>query len=207
MLPFHYREDGTPVFTQDQLHDYGLPSDYGFKYYDVIESPQFVSEFNPHARCWGRPIHRYNRRSRFYNTLLQLLGDRGTVPEHVLTLVKAYLKPDEDPWNGTRRILKHFKFRIYYNRIPYIVKQLKNQNSTQKIKSDQYYNIMEEFGTFCFWFETHKRELNRKYFPNMRFLALKLALKHGIQFNYTIPLTRTSRKEKELEHIWDLFDQ
>lgn len=206
MLPVDYRSDGTPVFTKDQVDDYGLPEEWGFLFYEVIESKQFAAEYNHNTRCWGRPIHRYNRRQRFYNTLLQLLGDRGSVPLHVLTLVKTYVKPSQDMWNAIRRVLKHFGFRIYYNRIPYIIKQLTQTNSTQKIVSDQYYNIMNEFGTFCFWYELNKHGFNRKYFPNMRFLALKFAKKHGVNFNYDIPLTRTSRKQKELEDIWNSFD-
>jgi hypothetical protein len=36
-------------------------------------------------------------------------------------------------------------------------------------------------------------------------MALKLIEKHGIELNYPIPFTRTNRKRKDLEFIWQWF--
>jgi hypothetical protein len=41
----------------------------------------------------------------------------------------------------------------------------------------------------------------RKYFPNLRFVALKLIEKYGGKFNLKIPFIRTRRKFKILEKI------
>lgn len=210
MIPIRYDEDGVPVFTNDQIDDYGLPEHWGFELlYRVVENRdtmKMVTDYKMESEYYRRPIHRYCRRHRFTSVLLQLLGDKGKVPDWVVDIVKTYLKPG-DIWNHTRNILKHYKLRLYYNRIPYIVQQITKTNSAKPIHSDQYQAVMIDFDKFCYFFDNHKHALKRTYFPNMRFIALKLIEKNGIQLNYDIPLTRTMRKRKDLEFIWNWFLQ
>lgn len=209
MHPTRIDEDGVPVFTSSQVDDYGFPEHWGYDVYRIVENRdtmEFKTDFKMETSYYKRPIHRYDRRLRFYNTLLQLMGDRGKVPQHILQLIGAYLKPG-DEWNQVRRMLKHYRLRIYYNRIPFIVQQLTKQNSVNKVHVDQYNAIMKEFDRFCFWYDKHKDQFRRTYFPNMRFLALKLMHTFGVTTNYEIPLTRTQRKRKDLEFIWNEFIQ
>ncbi|MEG3883803.1 hypothetical protein QT971_06285 [Microcoleus sp. herbarium19] len=206
MQPLRY-ENGIPIFSSTQIDDYGFPENWGFIYYEIIENRDtttFATDYKLEQSYYKRPIHRYNRKQRFKNVIGQLMGDRGKVPDNIVSIVGFYLQPG-DRWNEVRRVLKSFQWRIYYNRIPYIIQQLTKMNSTNKIHIDQYTNVMEDFDHFCFLFEKHKSELGRKYFPNMRFIALKLIEKNGIQLNYPIPVTRTVRKQKELDSLWDWF--
>ena len=42
-----------------------------------------------------------------------------------------------------------------------------------------------------------------KYFPNMRFIALKFLELYGADIQFHIPFIRTKRKLKPLEKIWN----
>lgn len=206
MIPFRY-EEGIPIFTNNQIDDYGFPEHWGFEIYQVIDNRDTIAlktDYKMEQSYYKRPIHRYDRKARFQTILGQLLGDKGKVPAHVLTIVGAYLKPG-DEWNQVRRILKHYRLRIYYNRIPYIIQQLTKINSSPKIHADQYRSILQDFDRFCFLYENEKTQFKRTYFPNMRFMALKLIEKNGIVLNYPIPSARTNRKQKELNEIWNWF--
>lgn len=209
MIPIRFDEDGVAVFTNHQVDDYGFPEHWGFETYRIVENRDTVNmatDYKMEMGYYRRPIHRYCRKQRFTSTLHQLLGDKGKVPDWVVAIVKTYLKPG-DMWNHTRNILKHYKLRLYYNRIPYIVQQITKTNSAKPVHSDQYRAVMADFDRFCYLFDNHKHSFKRKYFPNMRFMALKLIERHGIELNYSIPLTRTMRKRKDLEFIWNWFLQ
>lgn len=208
MKPIRYEND-LPVFTTFQLEEYGLPEHWGYEHYEVIENRDTVTmttDYKLEQQYFKRPIHRYCRKQRFKTTLGQLCGDTGKVPLMWVAIVGTYLKTDQpDLWNQARKILKHYKQRLYYNRIPFILQQITKTNSSKKIHADQYRAIMADFERFCFLYEQHKHFMNRKYFPNMRFIALKLLAHHGVTFNYEIPVARNKQKRKELEEIWDWF--
>jgi len=209
MQPFRIDEDGFPCFTQNQIDDYGFPEHWGFDCYRIIENREtqsFVTDFKLEQSYYKRPIHRYNRRQRFETTLQQLLGEKGKVPDHIIAIIKHYIVKEKDIWDQVRAILKHYRLRIYYNRIPFIIEKCLATPSVQWSKSsEQYRAMMQDFDKICFLFDQHKHLLQRKYFPNMRFIALKLMALHGITLQYNIPLTRTVRKRKDLEQIWNIF--
>jgi hypothetical protein len=201
-------EDGVAIFTSNQLEEYGFPEWYGFEIYRIIETREcieMVTDFHMEEEYCKRPIHRYCRRKRFQNTLANLLNDKGKVPRHIVEMVREEMFPNREIWDEVRTVLKQHKLRIYYNRIPFIIQQLDKVSSTQPVKSHQYQAIMKEFDQFCFWFDQNKHQMKRTYFPNMRFIALKLMERYGVQLNYEIPFTRTLRKRKDLEQIWVRF--
>lgn len=206
MLPIGYdANDSTlPLFTTSQIDDYGLPLFWGYDRYLVVETrddTKYVTDFKMEQEMYRRPIHRYNRRERFYHTLTYLLGDRGKVPPTVLLICNIYAEPT---WEGVRKVLKEYKWRVYYNRIPFILQHMVGKQMAQ-VKAEQYRAIMADFDWFHAWFEQNKFLMDRKYFPNMKFIALKLMDRHGIVTTHPIPGARTKRKTKELEEIWDLF--
>ena len=43
---------------------------------------------------------------------------------------------------------------------------------------------------------------DRKYFPNLRFICLKMLERHDAEFGFRIPLIRTPRKLKPLQDLW-----
>jgi len=203
MKPFRVDDDGIPLFTNLQIDDYGLPEHWGYEIYRVVESRQgnFVSDYKLEQERYFRKIHRYCRLSRFKTCLLNLLGERGKIPAHVMMMVKTYLKPNSaDKWNDCRRILKQFKQRKYYDNIPMILKQLNYGRLFKAITSEQLENIVNDFKCLSSRFEETKT--NRRYFPNIRYIVLKLLGQHGIEQNYPIPLARTTRKLKSLNQLW-----
>lgn len=42
----------------------------------------------------------------------------------------------------------------------------------------------------------------RKYFPNLRYVALRLLVDHGAVFEYDIPLLKTKRKLKGMDELY-----
>jgi len=80
---------------------------------------------------------------------------------------------------------------------------LKNLNYGRLFKAvtpEQYNNIMIDFMFLSTKFEETKT--TRRYFPNIRFIVLKLLEEHGVEQNYPIPLARTTRKLKSLNELW-----
>lgn len=206
MIPVKY-DRSVPVFTSNQIDIYGDPSIWGYFDFQVIDNTvQYVMDFDLEQQYRGnaRPIHRYNRRHRFYNTLLQLVGERGKIPQHIIALVQHYWSRDNDPWNSVRKILKYFGLRMYYNRIPAILRAMQETPSPNPT-NEVFRAMMKDYDAFYEWFEQNKAAYGRTYFPSMRFLALKLFDKYDIVLPYTIPYARTSRKHKELEELWDVF--
>jgi len=206
MKPTKIDPDGVPVFTNLQIDDYGLPEHWGYEVYRVVESRQadFVIDFKMEQDLFLKKIHRYSRIARFKVCLFNLLGDRGIIPAHVLMMIKTYLKPDSmDKWNDTRRLLKHFKQQKHYDQIPSILKSLNYGRCFPSLTSEQFQGLIRDFQFLSEKFDRTKTKYQRRYFPNIRFIVLKLLDLHGIKPNYPIPLVRTSRKMKSLHELWD----
>lgn len=204
-------EDNMPVYTLDQVHLYGEPYLWGVEAYLVISTfenekpPTQDWKFEQERRGSTRPIHRYVRQKRFEYTLYQLLGYRGDVPT---MLVDLLVESDIDRrprfiWESIRAFIKTNNFgNIYYNRIPTII-QMMGLNLKINIQDNSRFitDIIDEFKVANHKFE--KLAIKPKYFPNMRYIALKFLEKNGADFQFYIPLIRTKRKLKPLEDIWN----
>lgn len=204
MDPKRYEPDGTPVFSSEQLDLYGFPEFYGYENYlieETRESTQHVMDYKL-EQYYFKKIHRYIQKERFQWVVLQLLGDRGAVPERVIDLV--FREAQRMDWEHIRKVLKKHKLRIYYNRIPYIIRKLSGVRFP-KVSVQQYKVIFDTYEAFCRFYTQQKQAYRRTYFPNMRFMALKMIEYAGVTLPYHIPLARTPRKVQELEGIWNLF--
>jgi hypothetical protein len=205
MKPHKIDPDGVPVFTNLQIDDYGMPEHWGFDIYRVVESREanLVTDYKMEQEMYFRKIHRYSRIARFKVCLFNILGDRGIIPPHILVMVKTYLKPDsKDKWNDTRKLLKHYQQRKYYDQIPSILKCLKYGRCFPTLNSLQFESIINDFMFLSDKFDRTKQDYDRRYFPNIRFIVLKLLESHEIKPIYPIPLVRTSRKMKSLQELW-----
>lgn len=205
MQPLKIDPDGVPVFSNLQIDDYGLPEHWGFEVYRVSESLEanMVTDYKMEHEMFFRKIHRYSRVARFKVCLFNILGERGIIPPHVVSMIRTYLKPNSvDKWNDTRKLLKHFKQRKYYDQIPAILKILSYGRCFPSLTSMQFEAIIRDFMFLSEKFDRVKKEYSRIYFPNIRFIVLKLLELHGIQPIYPIPLVRTSRKMKSLQELW-----
>lgn len=205
-------EADLPIYTTDQIDLYGYPEDWGVENYLVIEeretSHPMVTDYEIECERRGalRPIHHYNRVERFQSILLQLLASRGVVPRLVLKTIleEGYDHHPDRVWNSIRSILKKHNWSLYYNRIPTILEQLGYKRKITFDHMDFFVDhIMNEFRKISANFEQLKPTLERKYFPNLRYVVFKLLQENGAEFEYSIPFLRTPRKEKMMEDLWE----
>lgn len=209
-------ENEIPVFHSDQIEMFGPPDLYGYDTYQVVELEETVSPFvtdwkMEQSREKLRPIHRYNRIERFEFVFAQLLGLRGDVPLDIIELIRkeANLEPSF-AWNSIRQVLKKNKHKRYYQRIPQIMFRLglgsvfKMKNSTM---GATYQTVIAEFRKLQNVFEEYKFQTKKRvYFPNLRFIAVKLLERRGCKCNFEIDFIRTKRKIKSLGEIWNIFE-
>lgn len=157
-----------------------------------------------------KKLHRYSRKDRFKFILYQLLGMSGETPSSVVRIIKQQLPrkiSKHKIWNEIRGILKKNNLRKYYNRIPGLINQISNSSRPIGINSEKIQAIILKFSDFDYQFNNHLRiHWDRHYFPNLRFIALKLIEQFGITFPYKAPLVRTSRKKKYLEKLFAEFE-
>jgi hypothetical protein len=198
--------------------------------YEVISDPltdqppslNWSDELNIVKR---RPIHRYSREERFKFTLAQLMGCSGDIPNkpegrHKYDLlfrkrVPVFWSQVEKAmpsdlkflgkralWESIRNVLKQNGWRLYYNRIPSIMARLgliKHKSSHTRT----FQKIMQDFQRMDRVFGELRGVLGRTYFPNLRYVAVRLMERHRIQLAFTIPRTRTLKKQESLDKMYD----
>jgi hypothetical protein len=199
--------NGVPVFSSDCIEIYGEPNLYGYEDYYVVESTltakPFFYDFNTSAIGNSRPIHRYKRLERFTFTLGYLVGLKGSIPDKVLDACLNVSKNPKTIWNDIKQILKHHKWNIYYNRIALIIDHL-GLKITNNMTNAIFYKVINEFKQMESLFDQGKKqEWNRRYFLNLKFVALKLLEKHKVTFNINIPMIKTKRKLVVLNALWE----
>lgn len=194
MIP-HSEENGTLVFLKSSCDLYGMPDLYGYTNYIVIDNVQeYVTDYKMGEDRKLRPIHRYNRKDRFVFILCQLLGLRGFVPDEIVEECRGCRS-----WEEIRKVLKSLKKSKYYNRIPFIMKRLGlPQPVSLDITNDMFRMIVDDFLTIQFKIDT--MNTGRKYFPSLRYIAIKLIESYGGECN--VEFIRTKRKFVSLNTLW-----
>jgi hypothetical protein len=198
------------------IEEWGYPMEYRDRLdLDVEEAlmweePEFHLDYDQeiHHSMNYKKKHRYSRKDRFRHTLYQLLGMSGETPKWLTKLVKSELGKrvkKQKIWNEIRIILKRHKLRRYYNRIPSLIKNVSGLKP-MGTNSEKVSLILKTFFLFDYNFDNQLRsKWSRQYFPNLRFIALKLVAESGIKYPYHVPLIRTSRKKKYLEILYNDF--
>lgn len=220
----HYDARNQKYYTTQQIDTYGEQEG---EYY-VVQSRELMigtehkNEIVPGQQA--RKVHRYNRTTRFRYCVTQLLTQSGEVPVDVLVQVcnefgvdyeltqwvskyhlclKSKIKITSrlvyDPttiWGLMRKFLKGLKLGLYYNRIPIILCTLGVPGTT--CSTEQYDGIMADFKCLNEGFDKAKDHLQIKYFPDLRYVALRLMDKHGVIPKYDIPWLNTKRKIKSV---------
>lgn len=203
--PFRIDPGGVHVYTSTQIDLYGLPYLWGINDYYVITTKESLSplatDWKFEQSRWGslRPIHRYNRVKRFEYILFQLIGERGAVDQKIILDIQ-YAGYNKDPryvWESIRMLLKAKGLRQYYNRIPTIIQRL---GLPYRINVQDPRAIVEDFKALHYAFD--HTSLERKYFPNLRFICFKMLERHGAEFGFHVPLIRTPRKLQPLQDLW-----
>lgn len=211
MQPISFFEN-VPQFSKYQVDLLGCPSVYGYEFFEVIETDDsityatdFTLEHSYHLV--KRVVHVYCRMERFSIILAQLMCMSINVSNKVLMsnawldMIDEVAEIEENHWMTTRKILKKYNFNTYYNRIPGILALAKN-SSNNNYTSKAYSNIIKDFKKMHVNFEEFKG-IKYSYFPNLRFVALKLMQYHQVYPDYDIPLAITKSKIVSLEKTFD----
>jgi hypothetical protein len=206
-------EGETAIFTNEQVDVLGLPEEYGYTRYLVTDSvPIYQTSVNHWAQSYMVPKHRYSRIARFKRTVRNLFGESlPKLGDNVEAVISAYVKVDsKTPYNDCRSVLKHFGFPKYYKHIPLLLKTLKGisvfnipleiqQNfSNVLIEINERFKVLEKL--------IYQSSTERKYFPNMKYVALRIIQSLGIE-NVCIPLLRTKRKLKALDKFFNELEE
>lgn len=203
MDPIRY--DGEfAVFSTRQVDMYGPPDNYD-KFYVVVEPDDRV-EFGldwkfEQGRSW-RQVHRYSRIERFKTVLLDLVGGRKCVPPHVIETVKFWGidAREKKMWNSARMILRAYGWKKYYNKIPSILACF--GGTQDQITSLEIDRVMCKFRAISARFDEIKGTLGRTYFPDLRYIALKLLEEVGVEMSYAAVKLKTRRKLVEYESVY-----
>ena len=202
--PHHY-DGNVPVFTLDQITN-SEPEQFGFENYLVVDcQPDYALNWEDEQNLQKkRPVHRYCRKERFRFTLCQLLGSSGRISPQICEHFKNMDLQDiprNQLWNFLRSELKKKGWKIY-NRIPGLVGEI-GRSKARMTNMKAYQQILDDFEKMHIAWPDIKSEFDRKYFPNLRYVALKLMAKAGIEPVIEIPLTRTPRKQILLDEIYE----
>lgn len=202
-------DEDIAIFTTDQISDYGFPDEDLYPKYYVIESPPEMVMGYVHAQhSQFRKIHRYDRDARFRTQVRNLLGDsKSNIDPDFLGIIKSYMTMQQgvNPYEGCRNIIRHFKKPSYYALIPTILIKL-GYSPMLTLPGDLDLVIRKVFVHYkAFETEFFRDPGERKYFPNMKYLALKLLEKYGV-VNTMIPKLRTTRKLKSMDKIFKKVD-
>jgi hypothetical protein len=174
-------EYNIPVFSSEDISKYGEPDHYGIWQYIVIETDPRPLVYYTCTDKKILPFHQYNRNERFKSILNFLLGN-GKVPFEVYEKVmdEITFANDKEMWRDIAAILSKTGNWRYVNRIPTIASMLGYEQFFVTRRKEF---ILEKFAKASARFDYLKdrNELGeRKYFPNMRYVALRLLSEHDV---------------------------
>ena len=207
-------EGQVAVFSSTQIDYVGWEYFDQFDQYMVIEGPQeLMSSYEYYKHSEIKKIHRYDRLARFKKTLHNLLGwtSLGQTVNlasltHILAPLKTWIKDDSvTSYTDAKNILIHYGEKKLIEFIPAILKLLNKPPALTldtKHASQIVQDILDDFKLIERKYFIEGLRESRKYFPNMKYLALKLLVDHGA-INVCIPLLKTRRKLVEIEQVYE----
>jgi len=191
-----------------QQHQYPEYEDY-YIYDDLI--PEYKVETNYWERSQAkRKPHLYCRKIRFRSYLFHILGVLGTSPDIPIEKLSSskklrnrILKNPENSYEIIYRYLRKRKARRTYISIPWIISCIGGPKWNE-IPYDICRTILEKFNTLHNNFNVYKKvNFNRLRFPKLHYIVLKMLIDEGVKVPYTIPLTRTKKRQVVLDSMYN----
>jgi hypothetical protein len=147
-------------------------------------------------------------------------GDVNWHKDHVWNSIRNILKKHKKITCYKGDESKIVSTKKYYNRIPEILihHYYKHRIKLPKIDYEEMYRYFKcmhhKFNEITYERNKHRLTHNqaqkdcpicdkRAYFPNLRFIILKLLQQAGTEFEYHIPILRTKRKIPVLDRVWN----
>lgn len=113
--------------------------------------------------------------------------------------------PRDEIWEHVRGILKRNGMAKYYNRIPTILSLAKYDRGHCNTPTNSYQLILEDFEKLDYIFPRIKDDINRRYFPSLRYIAHRLMQKHSVLPDWQFTVIRTNHKRAELDTIYNVM--
>lgn len=210
MKPYK-EEDGVFFFNKHDVDIYGCPTLHGYhRFYVIDNEPTYVYTTYEENRGYDLPTlrqpHLYDRLLRFRIIVQQLLGYSLSVAKKVrqseawISTMNKVSEVRENHWIECRQILKVSNFSKYYNSIPAIVRQHCYFKEMHCYTEKDFNDIMNMFVKLERTFNMNKQ--GRCYFPNLRFMALRIMKQLKIPLLFPIPLLINKKRLKQLEDIF-----
>jgi len=220
--PYRVDEFGVGYFKLASVQEFGRPEEWGWLgAYNVIAEeedshPRICTFKSSEAYHFIKPreVHHYCRISRFRSVLKHMMGLGGfstrksldTLDEIAFELpINIKYTPPCLIWDAIWKLLKTNNISKYYSRIPTIIKKLKLGEFKSNNCVGVFIKVMDDFKDMDRVFEQVKESMDRKYFPSLRFIALKLLKRHNFDMPIAVPYARTSIKVDRLESDYDIF--
>jgi|WetSurMetagenome_2_1015567.scaffolds.fasta_scaffold00451_23 hypothetical protein len=194
----------------DIKHQHIYPEYEDYYVYDDLEHT-YKLENNYWERTQAkRKPHLYCRKIRFRSYLFHILGVLGTSPDIPISklcsskkLRNRIMKDPENSYEIIYRYLRKRKARRTYISIPWIISCLGGPRWNE-IPYDVCTTILGKFNILHNNFNTYKKIIfNRLRFPKLHYIVLKMLMDEGIKFPYTIPLTRTRKRQPVLDSMYN----
>lgn len=209
-----YYDNGVPVFSKWQIDLYGPPNEISYLVIDDV-----ITYLPSYAQIENRlenlqHVHHYDRLQRFNTIVLQIVGDARITSKKGLKCIKKVAKhlpanidlyPLPTIYQVVRHVMKLNGLKIYYNRIATILNEFNITNVRMHYTVEIINNVLEDFKKMHYAFEKIKQTLKRTYFPNLRFVALKLLLKYGFENPFSLKLAKTPARLEKLNNDYDLI--
>jgi hypothetical protein len=215
MEPIRYDGD-TAIFTTDQLDMYKeIPTKYS-KYLVVEGMPEYETSFTYAKQSFLKKIHRYDRFSRFKKTVYNLLGNSdlknhiSIASPEVIGPIITYVKDDSSTaYVDCKKILKHYKQERFIEYIPALLQLAKKPWAIEydpKQCSEMIQKVLADFKNIerKFIYHEYRKTQNRKYFINMKYLAIRLLERHGA-VNKSVPLFITHDRRVLIENMFQML--
>lgn len=220
MSSAEYYENGIPVYSKWQIDLYGPPHQISYLVVDDVVTylPSFTEIQNRMENL--EHVHHYNRIERFTTILLQIVGDARISSKKGMKCIKKIsrnipanidLYPLPTIYQIIRNVMRQNGLKIYYNRIATILNEFNITNTRSHYSVELINNVIGDFQKMHYAFTKIKKDLKRTYFPNLKFVALKLLLKYGFTNPFNLKLAKTPARlqklNKDYELIWNLIEE
>lgn len=217
LIPKRY-ENGVAIFSKTSIDLFGFPEEYGYQgRYQVIDDdqPQYATEYQQENEVQPpKRKHLYCRFTRFRLLVNRLLGiGPARSRQYYDCLEKLTEHPDfesaplGDIWRISHKILSKARLSKYYTFIPTFAQE-SNTVDISIIDKELVQRVLCNFMKMHLAYGYNGGISGRKYFPNLRYIAVRLLQNEGYSNPLGISGIKTkSRRERLEQDFRELYEK